>query len=82
MIYIAEFIKGGNMTEDEKVFNSKNPYIIVSHINALEFQDIVNEKIREHYIPIGGVAIKYGKSFGTVEFFQAMMFKLPAVGVP
>ena len=48
-----------------------NAYIIVEARTAQELATLVNERIREGYAPVGGVAVKVTY----LEFFQAMVWR-------
>lgn len=51
---------------------NKPDYIIVSGVNHIDLAARVNKKIKEGYIPTGGLTTNKGKD-GTAYFFQAMV---------
>ncbi|WP_375605650.1 hypothetical protein [Flavobacterium davisii] len=44
-------------------------YILVKHHQEHVFIELVNQKIKEGYMPLGGVAVK------SIDFYQAMILK-------
>lgn len=44
-------------------------YILVKHHQEHIFIELVNQKIKEGYIPVGGVVVK------RIDFYQAMISK-------
>lgn len=56
-----------------------NSYIVVDGYKKDEFEKKVNEKIKDGYLPIGGISTIKGKwaDMGAYYFYQAMVLNTP-----